>query len=232
MSANKKSSFLLPAYEQEYNKERNMQFIDRKDAGKQLASKLAKYAGQAVIYALPRGGVVVAAEVARELKAPLDLLLVRKIGHPINPEYAIGAIADEGTPIFNEFEKAGIDENWLKNAVQAERLKNEWRRQKYFPSGYVHPTVEGKVAIVVDDGIATGLTMEAAVRAIQQKKPQKIVVAVPVAPLDVIESLQEIADKVIIVDDPVNFRGAVGAHYWQFPQVEDDEVMSFMFGNY
>lgn len=232
MSANKKSSFLLPAYEQEYNKERNMQFIDRKDAGKQLANKLAKYAGQAVIYALPRGGVVVAAEVARALKAPLDLLLVRKIGHPNNPEYAIGAIAEASEPIFNETERAGIDENWLENAVSTERLKNEWRQQKYFPAGYVHPIVKNKVAIVVDDGIATGLTMEAAIQAIRQKKPQKIVVAVPVAPLDVVESLQKIADEVSIVDDPANFRGAVGAHYWQFPQVEDDEVMLFMSANH
>ncbi len=202
-----------------------MQFIDRVEAGRQLAKKLAKYRGRAVVYALPRGGVVVAAEVARELEAPLDLILVRKIGHPAWAEYAICAVAEGGEPVCNPAERANTSEAWFQATLREARHENQRRRWEYFPKGYKAPEVKNKVAILVDDGIATGLTMEAAVAAIKKRQPKKIVVAVPVAPSDSVEELKALADEVIVLDDPANFRGAVGAHYQNFPQIEDQEVI-------
>ncbi len=205
-----------------------MDFIDRVDAGRQLARRLSKYSGQAVVYALPRGGVVTGAEIAKELEVPLDLILVRKIGHPGNPEYAIGAVAEGGEPVCNEAERASVDDQWFKEALAAARAENERRREEYFPPDYQPPSVRDKVAIIVDDGIATGLTMEAAVQAIAVHRPKKIVVAVPVAPSDSVDNLKTYADEVIVLDNPQNFRGAVGAHYQNFPQVEDDEVVELL----
>jgi len=205
-----------------------MWFIDRVDAGKQLAARLGKYHGRAVVYALPRGGVMVGAEIAKELEAPLDLILVRKIGHPANPEYAIGAVAEGGEPVYNEAERQAVDEAWLAAAVRQERAENERRRQDYFPEDYKTPDVRDKVAILTDDGIATGLTMEAAVAALSTHHPKEIVVAVPVAPGDSVAHLKTVADEVIVLDSPDNFRGAVGAHYQNFPQVEDDEVIEIL----
>jgi predicted phosphoribosyltransferase len=205
-----------------------MWFIDRVDAGKKLAVKLGKYRNRAVVYALPRGGVVVGAEIAKELEVPLDLILVRKIGHPNNPEYAIGAVAEGAEPVFNESERQAVDEAWLKAVVKAEQAENERRRQEYFPHDYQPPSVRDKVAILTDDGIATGLTMEAAIEALSLRRPQKIVVAVPVAPSDTVDHLKTLADEVIVLDNPDNFRGAVGAHYQNFPQVEDEEVVEIL----
>lgn len=205
-----------------------MTFTDRLDAGKQLAERLAKYTKRAVVYALPRGGVVLGAEIARELEAPLDLILVRKIGHPGHEEYAIGAVAEGGKPVFNQSEREGVEDSWLKATLQAARAENERRRGIYFPTDYQPSKVAGKVAILVDDGIATGLTMEAAVETLTARNPKKIVIAVPVAPADSIDNLKAIADEVIVIDDPLNFRGAVGAHYENFPQIEDDEVIELL----
>lgn len=205
-----------------------MQFVDRVEAGRQLAAKLSKYRGQAVVYGLPRGGVVTGAEIAKELEVPLDLILVRKIGHPANPEYAICAVAEDGEPVCNESERANVPDQWFKITLSEARAENERRRQEYFPEDYQAPRVTGKIAILVDDGIATGLTMEAAVEAVRMRNPKKIVVAVPVAPADSVEDLQVAADEVIMLDNPENFRGAVGAHYQNFPQVEDDEVIELL----
>jgi predicted phosphoribosyltransferase len=205
-----------------------MWFIDRVDAGKQLAAKLGKYRGRAVVYALPRGGVVVGAEIAKELEVPLDLILVRKIGHPVNPEYAIGAVAEGGEPVYNKAERQAVDEDWLRAVLREEKAENERRRQQYFPDDYKTPNIRDKVAILTDDGIATGLTMEAAVEALVAHRPKKIVVAVPVAPADSVDHLKTITDEVIVLDNTNNFRGAVGAHYQNFPQVDDGEVIEIL----
>lgn len=209
-----------------------MQFVDRADAGRQLADRLKDYAGQAVVYALPRGGVLVAAEVARELEVPLDLIMVRKIGHPYDQEYAIGAVAEGNQPVMNAAEVSEVDEMWLDTTVHQGQLENERRRREYFPTDYQPPAVAGKTAIIVDDGIATGLTMRAAIIAARLLGPASVVVAVPVAPADVVDELSELADEIIVIDNPAAFMGAVGAHYQHFPQVTDAEVVEALAGAY
>ena len=205
-----------------------MVFSDRTEAGKLLAKQLTKYRGQAVVFALPRGGVAVGAEVANELQAPLDMILVRKIGHPSWEEYAICAVAEGGDPVCNESELVYIDKGWFADAVQKAKTEIERRRREYFPRNYQPPSVANKVAIIVDDGIATGLTTMAAVEALRKRNPQKIVVAVPVAPADTIEDLKEAVDEIIVLEDPRNFAGSVGAHYQVFPQLEDADVIEFL----
>jgi predicted phosphoribosyltransferase len=206
-----------------------MIYFDRLDAGQQLAQKLARFEGSdVVILALPRGGVVLGVEVAKELEAPLGLVLVRKIGHPAYPEYAIGAVAEDEMPIYNEDELTGIDSGWLKQANAAASQLNKQRRAMYFGSDYIPPSITNKTVIIVDDGIATGLTMEAAVRAIQNKHANRIIIAVPVASLESIHRLEGLADEIIILEDPRTFRGSVGAHYQQFEPVDDKEVQSLL----
>ena len=204
-----------------------MSYIDRQDAGKRLAQVLRHFKGDdVVVLALPRGGIVLGAEVAKELRAPLGLVLVRKIGHPSYSEYAIGAVAEGEKPVYNENEIAGIDEEWLKEAEASAKKLIEHRRELYYGEDLVPPEVSGKTVILVDDGIATGLTMEAAVRAIQNKHPKRVLVAVPVAAQESVDTLESIADEVVVLDDPESFLGAVGAHYQQFDQVDDEEVKS------
>jgi putative phosphoribosyl transferase len=202
-------------------------FEDRRAAGGELAGKLKKYKGGSVVYALPRGGVETAAEVASALGVPLDLLIARKIGHPNNPEYAIGAVTETGPPIWNPLEKAALDPLWLQQAEVKERTEAKRRRQKYLGDRQPVP-VKGKTAIIIDDGIATGLTMRAAVQELKQQKPKQIIVAVPVAPPDTIDMLNEEVNDVITLVDPYEFRGAVGAHYAHFPQLEDQNVIDLI----
>lgn len=206
-----------------------MVFEDREDAGRQLARVLRNYRRQpVVVLALPKGGVVPAAIVAGELDAPLGLILVRKIGHPAYPEYAIGAVAEDQEPVLNENEIVGVSELWLQQAVtEARKVINE-RRRLYFNDELKPPLIRGKIAIIIDDGIATGLTMEAAIRAVRSQHPKQIVVAVPVASLESLSQIQDIADIVMVLDDPGRFLGAVGAHYMRFEQVDDDEVTSLL----
>jgi len=205
-----------------------MRFFDRVDAGQQLARKLTRYSSRAVIYGLPRGGVIVAAEVARQIGAPLDLILVRKIGHPMHEEYAIGALAEGGEPVFNEMELVNLDKTWLDAKIKALQKENKRRRDLYFPKRYKPPDTSGKAAVIIDDGIATGLTIVAAIKAIEHKKPSKIIVAVPVAPKDSIEMIKELADEIIVLGDPKHFGGAVGIHYQIFDQTEDSEVINII----
>ncbi|MBI2610452.1 phosphoribosyl transferase [Candidatus Kaiserbacteria bacterium] len=204
-------------------------FRDRVDAGRQLAKKLMQYGGKsAVVLALPRGGVVLGFEIARALSVPLDIIAVRKIGHPFHPEYAIGAVDESGARILNEAEAATLDEKWL--AVETEREMNEAKRRSsvYRGEKRAEPLAK-KIAIVVDDGIATGLTMQLAVRVVRALKPSKIVVAVPVAPAEALRALKdEGADETIVLEPPETFMGAVGAHYMKFDQVEDDEVIRLL----
>lgn len=206
-----------------------MSYIDRQDAGKRLAQVLRHFKGDnVVVLALPRGGIVLGAEVAKELQAPLGLVLVRKIGHPSYSEYAIGAVAEGEKPVYNENEVAGIDKGWLKEAEASAKKLIEHRRGLYYGEDLVPPEVSGKTVILVDDGIATGLTMEAAVRAMQNKHPKRIVVAVPVAAQESVDTLENIADEVVVLDKPESFLGAVGSHYLEFDQVNDEEVLTFL----
>lgn len=200
-------------------------FTDRKEAGKQLAQKLELYRGKdAIVLALPRGGVVPAYEIARALSLPLDIVAVRKIGHPLSPEYAIGAVDESGNTILNETETTTIDNTWLKEETAREKIEAK-RRSFVYRGGRKPQRLRGRTVIIVDDGVATGLTMRLAVCVVKKQKPEKIVVAVPVAPLESLQSLKKEGAEVIVLELPERFMGAVGAHYMQFEQVEDRVVI-------
>jgi putative phosphoribosyl transferase len=208
-----------------------MPFKDRSDAGRKLAKTLAAYQDQdPVILALPRGGVPVAVEVAAALKAPLDLIIVRKIGVPIQPELAMGAVVDGGAPIIvrndDVIRLAGVDEADFKAICDRELAEIERRRQRYLGIRD-RAEVAGRTAIVVDDGVATGATTRAALRATRMRKPKKLVLAVPVAPTDTLAALRGGADDVICLEDYELF-GAIGMYYADFDQVADDEVIKLL----
>jgi putative phosphoribosyl transferase len=205
-------------------------FADRKQAGRELAGHLVRmhFAQPIVVLALPRGGVPIGTEVARALKAPLDLLLVRKIGTPWQPELAVAAVVD-GTPpdiVIDEEVQRSADIGIDYIEAQAEQELREIRRRRLvYLRGRPPVDVEGCTAIVVDDGIATGTTMRAALKALRRRRPARLVVAVPVAPPDTIEALMSEADQVVCLEQPEPFH-AVGLHYVEFHQVGDDEVLA------
>jgi putative phosphoribosyl transferase len=208
-----------------------MPFRDRSEAGRKLAAALAGYKDQEpVILALPRGGVPVAAEVASALDAPLDLILVRKVGVPFQPELAMGAVVDGASSIIvrNEdvIRQAGIDEAEFKAVCDAEFAEIERRRELYLGSRE-RADVAGRTAIVIDDGIATGATTRAALRATRMRAPQRLVLAVPVAPTDSLPELRQEADDVVCVEVHDMF-GAIGLYYGNFRQVSDAEVIAIM----
>jgi putative phosphoribosyl transferase len=203
-------------------------FLDRTDAGKKLAQALMAYKEQSVVvYALPRGGVVLGIEVARSLEAPLDLIVVRKIGHPLQPEYAIGAVAEDGYVVGNPDEIATLDKRWFARATAAE-LKEAQRRRTLFLQGRGPIAVRDKVAIIVDDGLATGLTMLAAIHEIRKRGPRKIVVAVPVAAAETVDRLRSEVDDLVVLYIPVGWFGAISIFYQRFEQISDDEVVALM----
>lgn len=208
-----------------------MPFQDRTEAGRKLARALSQYAGQhPVILALPRGGVPVAAEVAAALDASLDLVLVRKIGVPFQPELAMGAIVDGANPLIVRNEdviySAGVDEADFKAVCDKELAEIERRRRRYLGN---RPRVDiaGRTAIVVDDGIATGATTRAALRATRMRDPKALVLAVPVAPTDSIAALREEADDIVCLEDHTFF-GAIGLYYRDFRQISDEEVIDIL----
>jgi len=203
-------------------------FLDRADAGRQLAEKLENYKGEdIIIYALPRGGVVLGYEVAKALGAPLGLVITRKIGHPHNPEYAVCAVTEDGALICSEDEKKNLDPAWLNSKVEEEKREAKRRRDVYLKNrAPLDP--KGKTAVIVDDGVATGLTLRAAIRDIKQKNPKEIIVAVPVAPGDVADELKKEVDEFVALDIPNFYLGAVGAYYENFTQVEDEEVIDLL----
>lgn len=202
-------------------------FVDRTDAGKRLAEALIAYKGQpVVVYALPRGGVVLGVEVARFLDAPLDLIVVRKIGHPLQPEYAIGAVAEDGYVISNPNEIARLDKDWFDGAAAAEQQEAQ-RRRRLFLQGRPPVAVKDKIAIIVDDGLATGLTMLAAIHETRKRGPRKVVVAVPVAAAETADKLRPEVDELVVLYIP-EWLGAIGAFYARFNQVSDDEVVALL----
>ena len=208
-----------------------MPFKNRSDAGRKLAKALAGYEEQQpVVLALPRGGVTVAAEVAAVLNAPLDLILVRKVGVPFQPELAMGAVVDGGAPIVVRNEDvirlADIDESEFKQICDSELAEIERRRQRYLGNRQ-RADVSGRTAIVVDDGIATGATTRAALRATRIRNPKKLVLAVPVAPTDTVAELRSEADEVICLEDH-EFFGAIGTYYADFSQVSDETVIDIL----
>src|SRR6516225_3092281 len=205
-----------------------MLFQDREDAGRQLAAALVKYKSRhPVVLALPRGGVPVAAEVAEALHAPLDLILVRKIGVPAQPELAMGAVVDGADPIVVRNDDVigltGVDESEFKAVCDAELAEIEARRRRYLGSREM-VEVADRVVIVIDDGIATGATTRAALRAIRMRNPARLVLAVPVAPSEALPEMRQEADDVVCLEDHEGF-GAIGFYYSDFRQVSDQEVI-------
>jgi predicted phosphoribosyltransferase len=205
-----------------------MSFEDRIDAGRKLAAALTSYKDKApAILALPRGGVPVAAEIATALAAPLDLILVRKIGVPGNRELAMGAVVDGATPIVvrNEdiIQLIGITESEFKAVCDRELEEIDRRRVRYL-GGRERVNLAGRTAIVVDDGIATGATMRAALQATRMRNPDKLILAVPVAPTDTLATLRKEVDDLICLEDHEAF-GAIGYYYLDFSQITDEEVI-------
>lgn len=205
-----------------------IRFRDRIDAGRRLAALLAKYRGQdAVVYALPRGGVPVAKVIAEALNCPLDLIIIRKIGHPGNPEYALGAVTEDGLLVVNEEDLARVDQEWFRAEMQRQ-IQEAKRRRELYLQGKKPITAAGKIAILVDDGIATGSTMLAAIKKVKKQNPGKTVVAVAVSPKETAEIFAAEVDEFVAVTIPDIFWGAIGYYYDDFSQVSDAEVMDLL----
>jgi putative phosphoribosyl transferase len=205
-------------------------FKDRKDGGRQLAARLGSLSDQAdiLVLALPRGGVVTGAEVARNLNAQLDVLIVRKIGHPWQPELAAGAVSETGTVVYNEDVVAteGVTEEYLLGEVARQREEIE-RRVRIYRGGRMIASMTGRIVILVDDGVATGATMKAAIQTLNKERIKKLVVAVPVAPPGTVMELRRMVSDLVCVSTPLYF-ASVGSHYDEFTQVSDDEVVQIL----
>ncbi len=210
-----------------------MVFADRVAAGRMLAARLEKFRGADVlVLGIPRGGVVVAAEVARELQAPLDVVVPRKIGAPFDKELAVGAVGPDGTVLFDEFilKCLGLEKAALAEEVEAEIAEMK-RRLALYRGGRPPFSCKGRTVIVVDDGIATGLTVRATLRALRKQDPAQLVLAVPVAPRESLEKLAPEADEIVVVHVPPYFY-AVGQFYEDFRQTTDSEVISLLAHNW
>jgi len=208
-----------------------MPFSNRTEAGRELAKALAFYKEQhPVILALPRGGAPVAAEIAAALEAPLDLVLVRKIGVPFQPELAMGAVIDGQEPLVVRNEQvirmAEINESEF-DAIRDRELEEIERRRKLYLGNRPHPELKGQTVIIVDDGIATGATIRVALRAIRMRKPRKLILAVPVAPTQSLDELRTEADEIVCLEDYEDF-GAIGLYYSDFRQISDAEVIKLL----
>ena len=202
-------------------------FVNREDAGRKLAAALLHYKNeQPCILALPRGGVPVAVEVAKALNAPIDLVLVRKIGAPSQPELAVAAVVDGKRPelVVNQrfLDELGIDDRFIARE-ESRQLREIERRRDLYLAGRDRLNVAGKTAIIIDDGIATGATVRAAIYATRRANPKRIVVATPVAPVQTVEALRREADDVVCLETHEDF-GAIGFYYRDFTQLSDEEV--------
>jgi putative phosphoribosyl transferase len=202
-------------------------FADREDAARKLAQdpKLARFISrkEVIVLGIPRGGVAVAAVLARALHLPVGVLIARKIGAPGNPEYAIGAVAGSGPAVWNK-EAVGLIDDSTRRRLAEETTEEVRRRTARFGKT---PDLVGKIVLLVDDGLATGLTMEAACLAARSAGAASVIVACPVASLDAVELLKKVADEVIVLATPPVF-AAVGQFYEHFPQIEDEEVAALL----
>jgi putative phosphoribosyl transferase len=208
-----------------------MRFRDRTQAGRLLAAELRRFAGRdPVVLALPRGGVPVGFEIARALGAPLDLVLVRKIGAPLQPELAVAAVVDgeQMEIVVNEDVAASLQlpKGYVEQQA-ARQVEEIERRRRLYLGERERVAVEGRTALVVDDGIATGATVRASLRAVRRRKPGRLVLAVPVAPPEAVEALRHEVDEVVCLHTPDDLY-AIGQFYDDFSQVEDDEVRELL----
>ena len=199
-----------------------MFFRNRRDAGNQLAEKLTvNQPENTVVLALPRGGVPLAIEISKRHSIPFDVVHAKKIVHPLQREFAIGAIAEKGETILNT--EVDVEQTWIDQEVHRVREEIARRRDLYDTFLKKEPLKEKEI-ILVDDGIATGMTMFAAIEAIKNQQPNKITVAVPIIPEDTYNHLKTLVDDIIYIEVPEQFLGAVGAYYQQFPQISDEEI--------
>ena len=203
-------------------------FRDRTDAGERLGAALRERGIEAdIVLAIPRGGLPLGRPIADALEAPLDVVVVKKIGAPGNSEYAIGAVASDGTLWRNEaaIASTGVDESYIERKQREEGQAARRKADRYRDDG--QPDLAGKSVIVVDDGVATGSTARASLELIRTENPERVVFAVPVGPPDTIADLQTVADEVVCLETPRGFRG-VGQFYEVFDQVTDEEAMEYL----
>jgi putative phosphoribosyl transferase len=207
-----------------------MYFHDRHEAGKLLAKQLAHLRGQPglLVLGIPRGGVVVAYEIASELQVPLDVYITRKIGAPNNPELAIGAVASDGTVVLDRklMQQLGVSDSYVEEEKERQ-TKEIGRRIAAYRGARPAQDLHGRTVILVDDGVATGATVSASLRALRQQAPQRLILAVPVGPADSIRALAREADQVVCLHEPDIF-WAVGAFYESFDQTSDAEVVQLL----
>lgn len=204
-------------------------FRDREDAGKKLSGRLENYRDESpIVFALPRGGVPVAAEVSTALGAPLEVLVARKLGAPGQPEFGIGAVAPGGVRVVNELavDRLGIPDDYLDEVTERETKEVE-RRLRYFRGELPEPEVEGRTAILVDDGLATGVTARAAVKYLRSREPGRLVLAVPVCAVQTEEMIRPEVDEMVCLETPPDL-GAIGFWYRDFEQVPDEEVIEVL----
>lgn len=206
-----------------------MIFENRQEAGKKLALELLRYREEnPIILALPRGGVPIGYEVAKVLHAPLDVLVVRKIGLSGNKEFGVGAIAEGGVKVFDQtsIESLGINTDIVSDTVELEEKELERRVEKY-RGGRNLPSMQGKTVILVDDGMATGVTARVAIESVKKLHPQKLIIAAPVCAFEVAENLRLLVNNAVFLFTPYEF-SAVGVWYKNFEQVSDEEVVNLL----
>lgn len=205
-------------------------FTDRVEAGHVLGQKLVKYknASDVIVVAIPRGGVVVGHTIARDLSLPLDVIVVKKLGAPGNPELAIGAVCADGTMVVDRelVLRIGVNGDYLKAEAARKKTEAHERLLNYRSSRKLRK-LAGKTVILTDDGVATGATVEVAIKCLKKKKPAQIILAIPVAPRDTIQKLATLVDEILVLKEP-DFFGSVGQFYNTFGQVDDEEVKRFI----
>ncbi len=203
-----------------------MRFLGRLDAGEQLSRNIKiTHPESTVVLGLPRGGIPLGLVIAKNHNVPFDMVLAKKLVHPDHPEVAIGALAEDGEPLLNP--QFTLDEEWIEKETARVDEENK-RRRKLYDQYLKHQPLEGKDVILVDDGMATGMTMFAAIQAVKSKRPRHISVAVPIIPKETYYALEDLVDNICYVEVPNHFLGSVGAYYRQFPQVLDEDIIEMI----
>jgi putative phosphoribosyl transferase len=205
-------------------------FKDRIEAGVQLSLMLREFKDKegVLVLALPRGGVVTGYKIAHYLNAPLDIIIVRKIGYPGQPELGIGAVSETGTVVLNQsiISAYGVPNDYIMREISRQKEEIS-RRVKRYRKGKELPSLKGKTIILVDDGVATGATMKAAVNTLKEEKLTKLIVALPVSPPDIADELEQMVDEFVCIETPIDFM-AVGTYYHDFAQVSDEQVVELL----